>query len=233
MYASLSFMRRAALTLALLAGLLSTIGSPALAGSRSFATNDALLLFPPEPLGSQNPIDPAPLFRAPLSSALSFWRPAAPTSPAQFDCGNVTEIPRAECEALVALFESTDGANWRYNTGWLKTNTPCSWSGVTCAGGKVTHLSLFDNGLSGPIPSQIGNLTALTDLTLPGNQLSGTIPPEIGNLTALTKLNLSVNHLSGPIPPQIGALTALEGLFLSDNGLSGPIPSQIGNLKAL
>ena len=30
----------------------------------------------------------------------------------QFDCSTVTEIPQQECEALVALYDSTNGDNW-------------------------------------------------------------------------------------------------------------------------
>jgi len=158
---------------------------------------------------------------------------AAPTSPTQFDCGNVTEIPQAECEALVALYESTDGDNWTDNTDWLATNTPCSWYGVTCESANVTWLSLSSNQLSGSIPPEIGNLTALTRLYLSFNRLSGSIPPEIGNLTALTGIELYFNQLTGPIPPEIGNLTALEWLQLSDNQLSGAIPPEIGNLTTL
>ena len=49
-----------------------------------------------------------------------------------FDCGTVTEIPQAECQALVALYDSTGGAGWLHRDGWLVSNTPCSWYGVTC-----------------------------------------------------------------------------------------------------
>jgi len=163
---------------------------------------------------------------------------AAPTSPAQFDCANVTEIPQAECEALVALYESTDGGNWTNNTGWLTTNTPCSWFGVTCESGNVSGLWMVNfqqgtgNNLNGPIPPEIGNLTALEHLVMHNNQLSGPIPPEIG-LTALVDIRLYNNQLSGPIPPEIGDLTALEILYLPQNQLSGPIPPEIGDLTAL
>ena len=34
-----------------------------------------------------------------------------PTS--DFSCDRVTEIPHEECKALVALYQSTDGAHWR------------------------------------------------------------------------------------------------------------------------
>lgn len=36
--------------------------------------------------------------------------PTEAATPTAFSCDNVTEIPKAECEALVALFDSTNGA---------------------------------------------------------------------------------------------------------------------------
>jgi hypothetical protein len=63
--------------------------------------------------------------------------------PATFDCTTVTEIPQSECEALVAFYISTGGDNWSRNNGWLQTNTPCTWYGLTCAEGHVTQLELY------------------------------------------------------------------------------------------
>ncbi len=40
------------------------------------------------------------------------------------DCAVQTQIPKVECDALVDLYNSTDGANWKDNTGWNVTNTP-------------------------------------------------------------------------------------------------------------
>ncbi|MBE9561738.1 MAG: leucine-rich repeat domain-containing protein, partial [Proteobacteria bacterium] len=93
------------------------------------------------------------------------------------DCSVVTEIPQIECEALIALYDSTNGVNWI-------NNTPCDWMDVFCSDGNVTELSLGSNQLSS-LPPEIGNLTQLTKLYLIGNQLSS-LPPEIGNLTQLT-----------------------------------------------
>ncbi len=177
-----------------------------------------------------------------LLTMLSAGLGSAPHSPAQaqggFDCSTVTDIPESECEALVALYEATDGDNWTHNTNWLVTNTPCTWPsrwhGVTCLGStNVTRLSLGGNQLGGPIPPQIGNLSALEWLLLRNNQLSGPIPPQIGSLSALTWLDLGGNQLSGPIPPEIGNLSALTQLSLGSNQLSGTIPPQIANLSAL
>ena len=85
------------------------------------------------------------------------------------------------------------------------------------------------SGLTGSIPSEIGNLTNLTELNLYGNQLTGSIPPEIGNLTNLTYMNLGSNQLTGSIPSEIGNLTNLYGLSLRYNQLTGIIPDEICN----
>ena len=73
-------------------------------------------------------------------------------------------------------------------------------------------LDLSESGLTGSIPSSIGNLTNLTQLYLINNQLTGEIPPEIGQLTNLTRLYLKYNQLTGEIPSEIWGLTNLTAL---------------------
>ena len=63
--------------------------------------------------------------------------------------------------------------------------------------------------------------------------ITGSIPTELGNLTALTELNLSDNDLTGSIPSQLGKLIALTDLRLNHNSLTGSIPTELGNLTAL
>jgi Leucine-rich repeat (LRR) protein len=94
----------------------------------------------------------------------------------------------------------------------------------------TTELDLSNSGLTGEIPSEIGNLTNLTKLYLNGNQLTGSIPPEIGNLTNLTRLILYNNQLTGSIPSEIGNLTHLNFLYLHNNQLTGEIPESLCNL---
>jgi hypothetical protein len=148
-------------------------------------------------------------------------------------CDSVTEIPKSECEALVALYNSTGGANWTSKDNWLVTTTPGDWVGVEVSGGHVSHIFLGTNHLTGSIPPELGNLTALEGLYLDWNQLTGSIPPELGNLTALQILVLAGNQLTGSIPPELGNLTALTALSLCDNQLTGTVPPELGNLTAL
>jgi len=65
-------------------------------------------------------------------------------------------------------------------------------------------LSLGINRLSGPIPS-LGNLTNLLSLWLFDNQLTGPIPSSLGNLVNLQYLRLNNNPgLNGTFTPQCG-----------------------------
>ena len=107
---------------------------------------------------------------------------------------------------------------------------------ATSRGATISSLISSDvssNPLTGPIPTEIGALTRLTNLDLKTNQLTGTIPTEIGSLTRLTNLNLYMNRLSGTIPSEIGSLTRLTNLNLYTNQFTGMVPTQLGSLARL
>ena len=107
-------------------------------------------------------------------------------------------------EALVALYNATDGPNWDDDENWLSDASPDEWKGVaTGDDGRVTELDLSENRLSGRIPPELGSLANLELLSLYGNQLSGEIPPELGNLTNLESLWLRGNQLSGCAPASL------------------------------
>ena len=151
-----------------------------------------------------------------------------------YSCADQTDISETECQALVALYDETGGADWKDSSGWQSDSAPCAWFGVTCDRGRVTELNLPDNNLGGTIPSELGDLRRLAYLDLYGNQLSGSVPVELGNLANLTVLDLSYNQLSGSIPPELGNLNNLIHLTVCGNGqLDGPIPPELGNLARL
>ena len=137
-------------------------------------------------------------------------------------------------EALVALYNATGGPNWADSTNWLSEAPIGEWYGVTAdATGRVTHLDLNHNNLSGPIPAELGNLSNLRELVLWQNQLSGPIPSALQNLTQLAHLDLDVNRLSGTIPAWLGDLEALTELHLRHNQFEGSIPPELGKLPSL
>ena len=146
----------------------------------------------------------------------------------------VTQTPASDRAALVALYNATDGPNWRNNTNWLSNAALGDWYGVDTDGdGRVVELNLGVNGLNGTIPMELGNLANLEFLDFSSNQLSGEIPSELGNLANLLELQLHQNQLSGEIPSELGGLANLQTLWLDDNQLSGEIPSELGNLANL
>lgn len=170
---------------------------------------------------------------SPFAVAQSAPVQAVSASPDDFSCDNVTEIPTVECEALVALYNSANGPGWINKTGWLETNTPCSWFGVTCEAGHVSALGLTRNQLSGGIPSQLSDFASMRFLNLGLNALTGPLPPQLGNLHNLEWMNLHGNMLTGSIPPEFEALSKLWRLSLYDNQLTGSIPAELGNLISL
>jgi hypothetical protein len=151
----------------------------------------------------------------------------------RFDCSSVSDLPAAECQVLVELYEATDGANWSNQAGWLDVASPCSWYGITCIDGHVDTVELSTNNLRGAVPSALGDLSVLRFMDLHNNAISGALPLEIGRLSQLVHLDLSANEISGPVPPTIGDLSALENLDLSNNALTGAIPEEIGKLAVL
>lgn len=114
---------------------------------------------------------------------------------------------------------------------WVEADTRAEDNVYIMAG--LRELDLSDNKISGSIPSELGNLTTLTNLNLSSNNLAGSVPASIGNLTNLTNLNLGGNSLTGAIPAELGNLTNLTCLDLGSNNLTGTIPNELGKLGNL
>lgn len=167
------------------------------------------------------------------------------------------QVTEQDSLALVAFYNSTGGPGWTNDSNWL-TGPVSSWYGVTVEGGRVKKIILNSNNLSGTLPTDLGQLSALTTIACSNDNgltgeipdelfqigslrqigigncsLIGTIPNNIGNCAYLTELNLPQNNLTGPIPPEIGNLDSLIFLDLHDNQLNGSIPPELGNCTNL
>ena len=156
-----------------------------------------------------------------------------PANAATFDCSVVTDVTQDECEALVFLYNSTNGDAWTNHTNWLTGTTVGSWNGITVLGGHVDEINLSSNNITGPLPLQIGNLMWVTNLTFSDNSISGSIPVGLENLTLLKILNLNYNQLTGTIPAGIFTSPVIEDIRVGTNKLTGPIPAALADATTL
>jgi len=150
-------------------------------------------------------------------------------------CDVQAAIPTSERDALIALYNSTNGNSWNDNTNWLgAAGTEDTWFGVTVSNDQVVRMVLHRNQLTGTIPAELGNLVNVRQLYLGDNQLAGTIPPELGDLANIEILDFRNNRLTGTIPPDLGNLSNLQTLNLGNNQLlTGSIPAELSNLANL
>ena len=167
---------------------------------------------------------------APTAAAAAPVPTAAAAAPAPTPGSTSAETDR---EALIALYNATDGPNWTNNDNWLSDRPLGEWYGVEIENGRVVFLDLMDNGLRGHMPAEVGQLSYLFVLWLSINDLSGVIPAELGQLSYLSTLAIDSNDLSGEIPIELGQLSNLFVLYLGGNDLSGEIPAELGQLSYL
>ena len=174
-------------------------------------------------------------------------QPDKPVDPAVCSAGVTVPQPRAN-PGLVADYKTLlglrDALAGRATLNWNGQTRIAEWEGIATDGlpRRVTTLRLDDRGLTGMLPPELGQLTALRVLNLSTsygikqevpNRLHGSLPPELGNLSYLHTLLLSGNHLSGEIPRELGNLTNLRNLKLDRNYLRGGIPPELGGLAEL
>ena len=175
------------------------------------------------------PIPTAVPSNTPTPSATNTPTPTATQSPTVASTATPTDASiqvLAERVILTALYEATNGDEWRNNEGWLSEGPLDQWFGVfTDDLGSVTDILLAENNLAGTIPSDVGRLGELRTLELQGNALTGGIPSELGNLANLYLLDLRDNMLTGAIPDKLADLPLLQALYVGSNSLTGCIPT--------
>ena len=158
-------------------------------------------------------------------------QPPPPCGLAVPDQANSPGLMR-DCINLLAAKDALRGTatlNWSVDT------TIAAWNGINITGSpkRVTRLDLSARSLTGTIPPQLGDLTALETLSLDNNRLTGEVPAALGRLGSLRFLYLYKNRLTGEVPAELGNLANLHTLWLFNNELTGNIPSELGDLTNL
>jgi len=119
-----------------------------------------------------------------------------------------------ECFIMILFRRDVLGQNMNY----VKSCDHCEIRGVICTEEKVEKLNFNgftkQNKLTGVMPTELGNLQALTSLHLGNHQLTGAVPSELGHLQGMTDLYLYVNDFTGSTPLEFANLQALEYLYL-------------------
>lgn len=141
---------------------------------------------------------------------------------ARTDC-DAAQVDRL---ALASLHNATGGSSWANRTAW-GTDAPLEdWHGVATEDGRVVGVALPVNGLSGPLPAEIANLTELRVIDLTGNDLSGAFPGSIGGWQNLAELRVSRNAgLEGALPFDLRRLEKVRVLLHDGTGLcASPSP---------
>ena len=93
---------------------------------------------------------------------------------------------------------------------------------------KIQLCCQIGEGLTGLIPTDIGNLTELLVLSIGENDFSGTIPKSIGKLSKLYFLDFeTLQNLNGTIDMFL-SLSSLKGMHLTNAGIHGTLPPDFG-----
>ncbi|KAL2633995.1 hypothetical protein R1flu_005474 [Riccia fluitans] len=133
----------------------------------------------------------------------------------------------------VALLNMMNGWKVTFQT-WTPGTDPCTgWEFVICTNGLVTSLNLTMSGLSGPLPKEIGQLSALDTLDVGNNQLEGEFPDELASCQQLRYLDITDNPWDIEFPLVITKLPKLEYLYASNAVLKGTLPKKFYDMRSL
>ncbi|MGF1671219.1 MAG: hypothetical protein ACFCU6_12290, partial [Balneolaceae bacterium] len=118
-------------------------------------------------------------------------------------------------QALVDLYNATNGDNWKNNSGWLQGNPSNNWHGIEVDGsGRVIRVNLKDNNLRGTsgLPESIGNLKRVTYFNILYNFVSGPLPESLfSELSNLVYLYLNFSDNVAPRSPDLHEQTLTGG----------------------
>ncbi|CAB4315237.1 unnamed protein product [Prunus armeniaca] len=125
-----------------------------------------------------------------------------------------SQCPSDDQQSLLLQLKNSlqfDSAKSKKLVQWKNGSDYCSWEGVSCKDGCVSHLDLSSESISGGLDnsSALFDLQYIENLNLAYNNFNNTqIPPEFDKLTSLSNLNLSNAGFAGQVPIEISNLTS-------------------------
>jgi hypothetical protein len=136
-----------------------------------------------------------------------------------------------DTDALIALYNATNGANWTNNTGWLSGLASNAWSGVTVVDENVVALTLPNNNIVGSIPEDVLNVSKLAGINLSGNEINAV--PDFSGLPDATSVDLSDNQLDfGDLEPNLD-VTGIAFLNQKKIGVADTDTVNVSNAYAM
>ena len=147
-----------------------------------------------------------------------------------------SSIPADEKQALVDIYNSLDGANWKpENKRWDLTADPETWSGVTIQNGHVVGLKIDRLWAKGEVPASIADLTELETFVCYSNQITK-FPDQLFTMKKLKKFVADLQNigdtrtLTQEFPKKVD-LPAMEAFSMANNALTGSLPSDMNMPK--
>ncbi len=161
-----------------------------------------------------------------MAAAIEDWLPSNPLC----ELAATTNIP------------SLGLTGWDCDDELLPTSDYCTWTGVTCVNQSapfpmnttIGSLTLSNTGLTGSLPTAIGNMAFLTSLDLSRNALQqANLPSQLGLLQSITFMDLSHNSFGGSLPSEIFNNFLLVELNLQNNLLTNQLPDNMNLAQVL
>lgn len=147
-----------------------------------------------------------------------------------------SSIPADEKQALIDIYNSLDGANWKPSyKRWDLTADPETWSGVTIQNGHVVGLKIDRLWAKGEVPASIADLTELETFICFSNQITK-FPDELFTMKKLKMFVADLQNvgetrtLTQEFPKKVD-LPAMESFSMANNALTGSLPSDMNMPK--
>ena len=158
-----------------------------------------------------------------------------PVQAATLDCSTASNInvPVQECEALLDLYDDTNGWSRTNATNWDTDTNICTWNGIGCTSApwsstvtRVTNIDLQSNNLVGTLPVSLSALDQIQYFYVHDNQLIWELPSERSTWTGILQFHVYDNQLIWELPSERSTWTNILEFHAGNNQLVWELPSE-------